>query len=497
MWLSDVQFANTITRLIGPGALSADELPDLALKPFSQKGVVVNTSLLRTRLDLAEHAADQVGQRFGEITGCAPTDEGCARSFVARLAERGFRRPLSDEELGDLNAVFDAGSDEPSETDAVGATALAVQAILAAPSFSYRTEYGAGASDSAGTVALSSQELSSLLSYWLTDGPPDAELATAAAQDRLSDPAEIERQVARLLASPEAQDSLTHTLMAAWDLGNLFGASKDPTLFPEYGPLLQSNMFEETRLFLNQALWGTDSSLSQVLTSRHSFVNQALAQLYGVPFTGSDPTEFVPVELPADERAGLLTQASVLSARARSDNTSVVARGLFVRSSLLCLPRPPPPPEAVLAQVQALLAADLTERERADFRAMTSPCNGCHASMDAFGLMLENYDPIGRYRSELGGEPIDPDVDLTGVGFPGVFAGAVEFAGAAAQSPDFSACVARHLAVYATGDDGIATRDCELAGFQQRAPDATDLRQLVTSLASSAWLRTRSGEAAP
>jgi len=253
-------------------------------------------------------------------------------------------------------------------------------------------------------------------------------------------------------------------------------------------------MFEETRLFLNQTLWGEDSTLGQVLTSRQSFVNQALADLYGVPFTGSDPTQFVPVELPEGERAGLLTQASLLATRARSDNTSVVARGLFVRSAMLCLIPPPPPPEAILAQVQALLAADLTERERADFRAMTSPCNGCHQSVDAFGLMLENYDAIGRFRQELDGEAIDSSVSLDSVGFPGTFAGAVDFVATAAESEQFSACVARHLAVYATGDDGLATRDCEFDEFTDTAPTQTDLRQIVTSLAGSALLRTRSGE---
>jgi hypothetical protein len=490
VWLSDIQYANAITRLLGPSALDPARVPDAALKPFSQKGVVVNTSLLRTRLDLAARAAGSLAGQFTEVTGCTPTDDACARAFVGSFAEQAFRRPVLDVELSDLLAVYDAGR----ETGTLTAVQLTTQAIIASPSFSYRTELGSGAATSEGNVELTDDELASLLSFWLTDAPPDAELTAAARQGRLADPAELERQVNRLLSSPEGQNSLTLTLMAAWGMGNVFGASKDPALFPEYGPLLQSNMFEETRLFLNQALWGEGGSLGQMLTSRQSFVNQALADLYGVPFTGSDPTRFVPVELPEGERAGLLTQASLLAARARSDNTSVVARGLFVRSALLCLPRPPPPPEAIIAQVEALLAADLTERERADFRAMTSPCNGCHQSVDAFGLMLENYDAIGRFRQELDGEAIDPSINLDSVGFPGTFAGAVDFVATAAESEQFSACVARHLAVYATGDDALATRDCEFDEFTDMAPTQTDLRQIVTSLAGSALLRTRSGE---
>jgi hypothetical protein len=251
-------------------------------------------------------------------------------------------------------------------------------------------------------------------------------------------------------------------------------------------------MFEETRLFLNDALWGAGGSLGKALTSNKSFVNQSLADLYGVQFPGATPNEFVEVELPADQRAGFLTHGSLLAGTARSDNTSVVARGLFVRTALLCLPRPPPPPESVIAQVEALLAADLTERERADFRAMTSPCNGCHRSMDAFGLMLEKYDPIGRYREELKGAPIDDTVDLESVGFPGTYEGVVDFVSEAAESRQFSACIARHLAVYATGEDGLATRDCELTEFMQKVPSQTTLREVVTALASSDLLRTRS-----
>lgn len=489
VWLSDIQFANAITRLLGPSALDPEQSPDPALKAFSQKGIVVNTSLLHTRLDLAQRAASSLSGRFTDVTACGETDDACARDFVSGLARRAFRRPVQDAEIADLNAVYAAGL----ETDITTGVALAVQAMIASPSFNYRTEFG-GDTGAEGTVELTPHELGSLLAFWLTDAPPDAELIEAANQGTLSEPAELERQVERLLSSPESQNSVTLTLMSAWGMSNLFGATKDPVLFPEYGPLLQSNMFEETRLFLQQALWAGDSTIGQVLTSRQSFVNQALAEVYGVPFTGSDPTQFVPVELPADERAGLLTQPSLLAARARSDNTSVVARGLFVRSALLCLPRPPPPPEAVIAQIEALLAADMTERERAEFRAVTSPCNGCHRSIDGFGLMLESYDAVGRFRTELEGEPIDPTVALDSLGFPGTFDGVVDFAATASESTDFSACLARHLAVYATGDDGLSTSDCELREFKQMAPTQTNLRQIVSSLAGSALLGTRSGE---
>jgi hypothetical protein len=369
-----------------------------------------------------------------------------------------------------------------------------VEALISSPSFTYRTELGDGAAEAGADLRLAPHELASLLSFWLTDAPPDAALAGAAASGALLEAAELQRQVERLLGSEEARDGIVHTLLSAWGMSNLFGTVKDPALFPEYGPLLQSNMFEETRLFLNDALWGEGATLEGVVTSRSTFVNQALADLYGVPFPGNDPTSFVAVDLPAEERAGLLTQASLLTTRARTDNTSVVARGLFVRAAFLCLERPPPPPEAVIAQVQALLAADLTERERAEFRAVTTPCNSCHATIDGFGLMLEGYDAIGRHRTELEGEPIDTSVTLDTLGFPGTFSGAVVFADTLSSSPQFTACVARHLAVYATGDDAIEANDCELSEFLAMLPTEARLEDVITTLAASPLLQMRSGE---
>jgi Protein of unknown function (DUF1592)/Protein of unknown function (DUF1588)/Protein of unknown function (DUF1595) len=488
VWLSELQFARAITQLLGPAALDAEQAPDAVLEPFPPSGVVVDASLLRTRLERAGQASASLEGRVAEVTGCAANDDACARAFIAALAAKAFRRPVLEAELADLNAVYDAGR----ETDLEMGVRLAVEAVIASSSFNYRTELGTGAGAGA-PVELTPHELASMLSFWLTDSPPDSSLASSADSGELSDAAELARQVERLLATPEARDSLTHRLMSVWTLSNLFAAVKDPALFPEYGPALQSSMLEETRLFLNRTLWGA-GNLGEVLTSRTSFVNRALAGLYGVPFSGSDPNEFVEVELPASERAGLLTQASLLSTHARADDTSVVARGRFVRARLLCLQGPPPKPESLIAQLQDVVFAELDERELAEYRALNSPCRNCHDSIDPFGLLFENYDTIGRYRQELDGAPIDASVSLDGVGFPGTFQGVLDFVDTAAESPDFSACVARQLAVYATGDERLTTADCEFGALRELPPTETSLRQIIAGLAGSALLRTRSGE---
>jgi hypothetical protein len=430
--------------------------------------------------------------RFTAVTGCPTTgDAACARDFLARFAEQAFRRPVSAEEVTDLMAVFELGAQSDFETG----VRLAVEAVLSAPSFTYRSEIGeAGAN---GVARLTAYELASELSFMLTDAPPDAELYAAAQSGALLASDEVTRQVERMLALPAVQDSLTKTLMAAWQIGNLFGTVKDPGLFPEYTPALQSSMYRETEAFVQAVLWTRDAPVSELLTSRESFVDAALAALYDVPFSGAAGSELSPATLPS-QRAGILTQASLLTLLSRTDNTSVVARGLFVRGALLCLPKIPGPPESLAGEIMALLEADMTERERADVRATTQPCGGCHAQFDPFGLLLESYDPLGRHRTQIDGQAIDSNTSLDGLGsFMGQYADAVSFAQAAATSPEFSGCLTRHLIAYGTGDDGLAPAHCQVSDAIAQLPASPTMRDLVRAATASQALTYRSVEETP
>jgi hypothetical protein len=490
--LSDLQHANSVTSALGDAArdpalqLSADT------KPFSQKGLVVSTSLVHGRLDQAEYAAASLDDRFTEVTGCPVTgDAACARGFLEGFASRAFRRPVISAELDDLMTVFDVGA----QTDYVTGVKLAVQAVLSAPSVTYRSEVGVA--DASGVARLTPDEIASELSFMLTDAPPDDELRAAAQSGALSSPDELTRQVERMLALPAVQKSLTKTLMAAWQIGNLFGTVKDPGMFPEYTPALQSSMYRETDAFVQAVLWTRGAPVSELLTSRESFVDAALAELYGIPFTGPDEAQLAPVTLPG-ERAGLLTQASVLALLSRTDNTSVVARGLFVRGALLCLPKFNSPPEDLADEIMDLLQADMTERERADVRATTQPCSGCHFGFDRFGLLLESYDPLGRHRDAIDGEPIDTATMLEGLGnFTGTVADAVSFAQLAAASPDFTACLTRNLIAYGTGDDALETGDCQVEDTVAQLPQAPTMQDLVRAATASPSLIYRKVEEAP
>jgi hypothetical protein len=266
-------------------------------------------------------------------------------------------------------------------------------------------------------------------------------------------------------------------------------------MFPEYDARLQAAMFHETELFLDETLWERGADVTELLTSRETFVNEPLAKVYGVEHTGA-AEEFSRVTLPEGQRAGLLTQASVLATLSRTDNTSVVARGLFVRGALLCLPKLASPPEELAQAVADLLKADMTERERAEARAMNSTCGVCHRGIDPFGLTLENYDPLGRYRDTLDGEPIDSVIEMNGLlGLYESYPNAVEFIGVMAQREEFAACLTRHLVTYSTDDEELRPDDCQVEGVINALPvGERTLPAIVKAIATSRALAERTEE---
>jgi hypothetical protein len=490
--LGDYQHLNSLRTLLGPGAVDAADTAEntAQTKPFMTKGAVVNTSLVHQRNAWAEAASATLNDRFAEVTSCQPSvvDDACARRFFEKFAPRAFRRPVEAEEITDTMAVYDAAK-------TVGFTngvRRGVEALLTAPSFMYKRELGKA--DAEGTITLSPHEVATEISYLLTDQPPDTELTRAADDGALANADEVARQVSRLLSRPEVKESLRSTLMAAWGLSNLFGTEKDPKLFPEYGPQLQASMFRETELFVQDVLWDRSAPVRTLLDARTSFVNEPVAALYGIPYDGSGDA-FVPVTLPP-ERAGLLTQPSVLSTLARTDNTSVVARGLFVRA-LLCFPKLGGPPEALASRIQDLLKANMTERERAEVRRQDPICTTCHAGIDPFGLLLESYDPLGKFRTTLGGKPIETSITVSiGGALDGEFADALAFVRAAAETPEFVACVGTRLLGYATQDDGVLASSCQVKEMLSRVDPATvTMSELVLAVTSSPALRTRAKEA--
>jgi len=430
---------------IGTQASTARTFPPLA---SPQEGSSITTGLWQKADLIASSAGSYVLANLSQITGCgASPSDACAKAFVLAFAEKAYRHPLSAAESTSLGQVYD------EVKTLYGTVPEAVQnsvyAILQSPQFLYRTEIGA-AKDQTGP--LSPYELASALSYFLTDAPPDAELLNAAKQNQLSTAEEIGAHVDRILLTDVARRNLEGALFSYFQLDNLASVKIDDPAFtsgtaasPYSG--VRESAYHEIELFLTNTLWS--GPLTGLLTAKKSYLNSTLAPLYGVSIPAqSDASQFVAVDLPAN-RGGLLTQIGFLASNSRPDVPSVVARGLVINKSMLCQTNPPFPSDAAtLASIAAAgtALASASERTKAEYRAMTSPCSGCHRNFDAYGLALDSYDTIGRFRTmDPAGRPIDPSVTLPGLFGNQVAKDTVDMQNKIAENPGFTACFSKNM----------------------------------------------------
>ena len=444
--ITDAQIANAIGEVFGPAALTTVTVADPKTRDFIAIQDSLNSTVLDKYVQTAVGALDALSNdSIAKLGGCSTNtlDEACAKKVISTVAEKFYRRPVTADELTSLNTAY-------SDTISYGipvATRAALSAILTAPPTIYRTEFGSGAHN--GSTSLTSYEVASELSFMLSDTIPDDALLAAAKGDQLKTPEQIKAQVNRLLATDAVRKNLTRVMLANYGVGNLFGTTKDPKLFPAYTPALETSLYTETKLFVDNILW--HGKVSDLLLSPQTYIDPSLATLYGVTYPGQPGGGFVPYTFGPNERAGLLTQGSILAIAANPDNTSVVHRGLFVHGKLMCL-GVNPPPASLQAQINALSAANLTEKAKADFRDKTPPCNGCHLSFDQYGLALEHYDAIGRFRQTYpDGTAIDSSVklpaDLGAVAAQGVG----DMSSALANNPVFATCIAEQLTGYGLG----------------------------------------------
>lgn len=451
--LTNAQVINSIVDLLEPRAV-ANALPEKRVfMQLFEEGSSIDTTILLKSIRYAEDAAATVPPRFTAATNCpaGTATDACVRTYLSSFARKAFRRPVTTAEVDSLMQVYTAT--RTGGTPEEGVT-YAIEAVLTSPGFLYRTELGAAAAGVSNEVRLTGPELASLLSYVLLDGPPDQALLDAAAANGLATEAGLADQVNRMLAMPGAQANLVGAMEAFLSLSLIDNVPKSGQYALDLNGNLRNAMYTETELFLKETLW--HRKVDDLLRSRSTFVNRDLAAFYGVAFPGA-PTapldQFLPVEAPP-ERPGLLTQASIMASQARTENTSVVARGLFVNSRILCGQQPPEPnrDDPVVADGIDMQLMDMNsnERQKSVYRTTTSPCLGCHRSFDAFGLVLENFDAIGRFRTTYpGGVAIDASGVLPG-GFGGAaVADAAAFAASVTALGAFSRCMTLNFTRYA------------------------------------------------
>jgi hypothetical protein len=187
------------------------------------------------------------------------------------------------------------------------------------------------------------------------------------------------------------------------EIRNLDVVKPDPDKFPEWGPELRDAMKTETRMFFEYVL-REDRPLSDFIDAKYTFLNARLAKFYGIPgVTGPD---FRRVELTTGQRGGLLSQASVLTVSSYPTRTSVVLRGKYVLNNILGSEIPPPPPD-VPPLDESAVGTLMSLRQQMEKHRADPMCASCHNKMDPLGFGLENYNAIGKWRTEDGKFPVD------------------------------------------------------------------------------------------
>ena len=327
----------------------------------------------------------------------------CAESIVARLAAQAFRRPLAQGELADLMAFYDKGA---ASGDFEAGIRTALEATLASPDFVFRFERAPADAKPGKNYRVTDIDLASRLSFFLWSAPPDAELLGLARQGKLSDRKTLERQVRRMLADRRSE-TLATRFAAQWlRLSDLDKVQPDVRQYPDFDEQLRAAMRRETELFFAN-LVRDDRSVLELFTADYTFVNERLAEHYGIPNVAGP--NFRRVRYTDDRRRGLLGHASILTLTSHATRTSAVDRGKWVMEVFLNSPPPPPPPgvpdlEATPDSHEGKL---LTVRERMEQHRSSPSCKSCHQMMDPIGLPLERFDVTGRWRFRDNGAPID------------------------------------------------------------------------------------------
>ncbi len=478
--LSNREYDATIQTLLGDATGYASAFPaDTIVHGFTNNSDVqdVGPALVEQYVVVAEKIAAKATQSTDALLGCALADgEACVGDFITRFGKRAWRRPITADEHTALLAVFTNARDS---FDATTGVELLLQAFLVSPSFLYRVEIGAPV-PGATYAALTSWELASRLSYFLTGTMPDAELFAAAEADALASPEGIATQAQRLLSTGTARTQVAEFFSGWLNLFAVPRLQRSVQDFPAWNTNLPELLATETRTFATSIVFDGAGDLRTLFTAPYTYGDPSLARFYGG--TAGPATDGIArIELPPARRAGLLTQASFLATHSKEIQTDPVQRGKFVRERLLCQGLDPPPPELMVKA--PTITPGTTARQRFTEHEAEPLCAGCHVLIDPIGLAFENYDAIGQWRDVELGQPIDASGNLTDTDVEGAFNGVVEMAQKLAQSPMAAECFVRQWFRFTFGRAESVADDPRIATIASSFGTANGkVRELLVAL---------------
>jgi Protein of unknown function (DUF1592)/Protein of unknown function (DUF1588)/Protein of unknown function (DUF1595)/Protein of unknown function (DUF1585)/Protein of unknown function (DUF1587) len=330
-------------------------------------------------------------------------------AIITRFAERAFRRPVTTEEVDRL-VQFERRRQSDGRT-AREALQDTFKAILCSPAFLYLIE---PTSANAATKTLPAHALASRLSYFLWSNMPDDALFAAARNGELLKDNVLTTHVRRLLADPRSDDFVSGFLDSWLNLRALGEMPPDRKTFKAYYvDNLQEAMKTETRMFFRHAL-DQNRPIAELISADYTFANRALARLYDheAAIPPARAHEFQKITFSDGKRGGLLGHGSVLTVSANGIETSPIIRGVWVLENILGVKLPPPPDN--VPPIDPDIRGVTSIREMVKKHRENAACYECHRKIDPLGFALENYDPIGTWRSAYGEGKKTIPIDASG-----------------------------------------------------------------------------------
>ncbi|MEM6294928.1 MAG: DUF1592 domain-containing protein [Myxococcota bacterium] len=419
----------------------------------------------------------------GQYTSCQEFTPACETEFVESLGLRAFRRPVTEDERDALVSVFGAAQDE-GEGFVEGA-GLVIQAMMQSPAFLYRLE---DERSGVGARSLSSYELATRMSYLIWAGPPDEVLLDAAAQDTLQTDAEIEAQVDRMLATPQARDA-SASFVGDWlNLARMDGLPRDTELYPGWTTSIADAMVDETQRFFEALVWEDDRALMDLFIAQEAWLTPDLATYYGLTPQGEGLQHYDVSDRP--ERGGLLTQGSLLTIG--GNESSMVARGLFLFENVLCQHPTSPPPGVDTTPPQ--LEPGSSQRDLSETRTTNLTCAGCHLQFEPLAWGLGRYQGDGSFAAQDHlGNPLREDgfVILPGSTDRIEYQNGAEMMELLAGADATRECLASKAAQFAIGRALTGSDTCSMEQLQTRFAESPGTwRDLVVAIALSPGFRS-------
>jgi len=337
---------------------------------------------------------------------------------------------------------------------------------------------------------LDSFDLATRLSYFLWSSMPDETLFERARSGTLDDPAELRRQVDRMIDDPKSA-AFIRNFTAAWlrldKLGDMPPSGGD---FQFYKNLRVEPILERQVTLYFEEMLRDNQPIGKFIDSDTTYMNQTLAKWIYRRDGDVRGQRLRKVALDDPRRGGIFTLPGLMTATANGVETSPVIRGTWVLENILGTPPAPPPPDVEPLPTDTREAT--TVRQQLELHRKHEACSSCHNKIDPMGFAFENFDVVGRWREKYkrAKEPIDTTATLSNgreiediVAFKEMLK---------ERQPLIVRCLASKMLTYATGRHLEATDRGELDRIVEQLGQKEDrLRDLVHLVVLSEIFRSK------